>query len=70
MLSNATLQFVVDGLTNGTEHTFRMRAVNADGETLSNAVSVTPVAGVPAKPTGVRSWSRILWTLTTVSRFL
>ncbi|MDE0206904.1 MAG: fibronectin type III domain-containing protein [Candidatus Tectomicrobia bacterium] len=55
-LTNATLQSVVDGLTNGTEHTFRLRAVNADGETISNEVSVAPVAGVPAKPTGLRSW--------------
>ena len=51
--SGATLQFPVGGLTNGTPHTFRIRAVNADGTATSNEVSATPVAGVPAKPTGL-----------------
>ena len=51
--SGATLQFAVGGLTNGTPHTFRMRAVNADGSATSNEVTTTPVAGVPAKPTGL-----------------
>ena len=51
--SGATLQFPVGGLTNGTPHTFRIRAVNPDGTTTSNEVTATPVAGVPAKPTGL-----------------
>ena len=33
--SGATLQVAVGGLTNGTTHTFRIRAVNADGTTVS-----------------------------------
>ena len=41
------------GLTNGTPHAFRIRAVNADGTATSNEASATPVAGVPAKPTGL-----------------
>ena len=52
----ATQQFAVDGLTNGTPHTFRIRAVNADGTTTSNDATATPVAGVPAKPTGLTTW--------------
>ena len=51
--SGATLQFPVGGLTNGTPHTFRIRAVNVDGTATSNEVTATPVAGVPAKPTGL-----------------
>ena len=51
--SGATLQFPVGGLTNGTPHTFRMRAVNADGSATSNEATATPVASVPAKPTGL-----------------
>ena len=51
--SGATLQFPVDGLTNGTPHTFRIRAVNADGATISSEAVATPVAGAPARPTGV-----------------
>ena len=53
LTSGATLQFAVGGLSNGTAHTFRIRAVNADGQTVSNEASATPVAGVPAKPTGL-----------------
>ena len=53
--SGATLQFPVGGLTNGTPHTFRIRAVNADGKTVSNAASATPVTGVPAKLTGLKT---------------
>ena len=53
--SDATLQFPVGGLTNGTPHTFRVRAVNAQGATTSNEATATPVAGVPAKPTGLRT---------------
>ena len=51
--SGATLQFAVGGLTNGTAHTFRIRAVNVDGRTVSNEASATPVGGVPAQPTGL-----------------
>ena len=51
--SGATLQIPVGGLTNGTPHAFRIRAVNADGTTTSNEAPATPVAGVPAKPTGL-----------------
>ncbi len=51
--SGATLQIPVGGLTNGTPHTFRIRAVNLDGTTTSNEATATPVAGVPAKPTGL-----------------
>ena len=54
----ATLQFAVDGLTNGTPHTFHIQAVNADGATTSNEASATPVAGVPAKPTGLTAGRR------------
>ena len=49
----ATHQFPVGGLTNGTSHTFRIRAVNADGNATSNEATATPVLGVPAKPTGL-----------------
>ena len=51
--SGATLQIPVGGLTNGTAHTFRIRTVNADGSATSNEATATPVAGVPAKPTGL-----------------
>ena len=51
--SGATWWFPVGGLDNGTPYTFRIRAVNADGETVSNEAAATPVAGVPAKPTGL-----------------
>ncbi len=54
--SGATLQVPVGGLTNGTAHTFRIRAVNADGTATSNEATATPVAGVPAKPTGVTTY--------------
>ena len=49
----ATLQSPVGGLTNGTPHAFRIRAVNADGTATSNEATATPVFGVPAKPTGL-----------------
>ena len=53
--SGATLRIStpVGGLANGTPHTFRIRAVNADGTTTSNEATATPVAAVPAKPTGL-----------------
>ena len=50
------VQCPVGGLTNGAPHTFRIRAVNAQGATTSNEATATPVAGVPAKPTGLRTW--------------
>ena len=54
--SGATLQIPVGGLANGTAHTFRIRAVNADGSATSNEATATPVAAVPAKPTGLTTW--------------
>ena len=51
--SGATVRFPVGGLTNGTPHTFRIQAVNVDGMTVSNETTATPVAGVPAKLTGL-----------------
>ena len=51
--SGATLQFAVGGLANDTPHTFRIRALNADGTATSNEATATPVAAVPAKPTGL-----------------
>ena len=51
--SGATLQFAVGGLTNGTPHTFRIQAVNANGNATSNEAPATPAGGVPAKPTGL-----------------
>ena len=52
-------QFPVGGLTAGTTHTFRIRAVNANGATVSNEASATPTTGVPAKPTGLRTYIQI-----------
>ena len=49
----ATLQFALGGLTNGTPYTFHIQAVNSNGATTSNEASATPVARVPAKPTGL-----------------
>ena len=61
--SGATLKFPVDGLANGTGHTFRIRAVNDSGKTVSNEASATPVAGVPSKPTGLTT--RLVYRQTT-----
>ena len=52
----ATMYFPVAGLANDTEYTFRIRAVNPHGTVTSNEASATPVAGVPAKPTGVTTY--------------
>ena len=62
----ATLQFPVGGLTNGTPHAFRIRAVNADGTATSNEARATPLFGVPAKPTGLTT----RWTEETGGNFV
>ncbi len=47
-----TTAYIVTGLTNGTAHTFRLRAVNASGSgAASDEAAATPLA-VPAKPAG------------------
>ena len=49
----ATASATVTGLTNGTEHTFQIRAVNATAAGVASAeASATPVP-LPAKPTGL-----------------
>ena len=48
----ATGSYTVTGLTNGTAYTFTVRAVNAQGNAESAAVTATPVT-TPAKPTGL-----------------
>ena len=48
-----TTAHTVTGLTNGTAHTFKVRAVNASGNgAASDEATATPLA-VPAKPTGL-----------------
>ena len=47
-----TTAYTVTGLTNGTAHTFKLRAVNASGEGAeSDEATATPIP-VPAKPAG------------------
>ena len=51
------LSFTVTGLTNGTEYTFKLRAVNSIGEGAAPAQAIAtpagvPLAGVPLAPTG------------------
>ena len=55
--SGSVRQVPVDGLTNGTRYTFRIRAVSAEGKTVSNEAFATPVSGVPAKPAGLTTWT-------------
>ena len=55
--SGATIRVGLGRLTNGTAHTFRVRAHNADGDTTSNEVTVTPAAVAPARPTGLQTWT-------------
>ncbi len=69
--SETGLSATVTGLTNGTVYSFRVRAVNAQGNSpWSNVVSATPAAvvpdvsvpGAPGVPSGVGSDGRIVWT--------
>ena len=46
----------VGSLTNGQAYTFRVRARNAEGDTISNEVAVMPAVQPPAKPTGLETW--------------
>ena len=48
----ATGSYTVTGLTNGTTYTFKVQAVNAQGNAVSASVTATPVT-TPAKPTGL-----------------
>ena len=63
----ATTGHSVTGLSNGVEHTFKIRAVNASGGgEESDTVSATPQP-VPEKPTGLRAeagntQARLFWT--------
>ena len=65
--SAATTGHAVAGLSNGVEHTFRIRAINASGfGAESDAVAATP-RPVPAKPAGLRAEAgntqvRLVWT--------
>ena len=62
-----TTAYTVTGLTNGTAHTFKIRAVNASGNGVeSDEAAATPIA-VPAKPVGFAatpgdSEVRLAWT--------
>ena len=63
----ATTGHIVTGLTNGVEHMFKIRAVNASGNgAASVAVAATPQP-VPTKPSGLRveagnTQARLSWT--------
>lgn len=63
----ATTGHSVTGLSNGVEHTFKIRAINASGNGAeSDTASATPQP-VPAKPTGLRAeagntQARLFWT--------
>ena len=47
-----TTAHIVTGLTNGTAHTFRLRAVNASGSGAASDEKIATPLAVPAKPTG------------------
>ncbi len=52
--SSSTVSATVTGLTNGTVYAFKIRAVNADGDSPeSDAVMATPQSSLPDKPAGV-----------------
>ena len=65
--SATTAGHIVTGLSNGAEHTFKIRAVNGSGlGAESDAVAATP-RPVPGKPTGFRTEAgntqvRLLWS--------
>ena len=51
-----TTSYAVTGLTNSTQHTFKLRAVSAGGNgTESAEVTATPVAAVPSKPSSFKA---------------
>ena len=51
---DTTTSYTVTGLTNGTEYTFGVRAVNAGGNGAASTVTATP-APVPAAPTNLKA---------------
>ena len=51
---DTTTSYTVTGLTNGTEYTFGVRAVNAGGNGAASTVTATP-APVPAAPTNLEA---------------
>ncbi len=51
---DTTTSYTVTGLTNGTEYTFAVRAVNAGGNGAASTVTATP-APVPAAPTNLKA---------------
>ncbi len=51
---DTTTSYTVTGLTNGTQYTFRVRAVNAGGNGAASTVTATP-APVPAAPTNLKA---------------
>ena len=53
---NATAT-AVDGLTNGTEYDFEVRAVNTTGDGAAAAITATPYK-LPAAPTDLAAWGR------------
>ena len=67
-LSGSATTHTVDGLTNGTEYTFAVRAVNGAGDGAVATVDATPVQAVLAAPTNLGAMPgdtriRLNWTL-------